>query len=68
MNSIIMPKTVKLNEETIKQLEQDVIEVKETIASPSGAKTRNQYTAVEMWNHQRNTRSAADRIRRWNLN
>lgn len=68
MKSIVMPKTVQLDEETIQKLEQEVKEIKETLAEPTGINTRTRFTAVEMWNHHRNTRSATDRIRKWNLN
>ena len=68
MKSIIMPKTVQLNEELKKQAKEELLEVKETLAEPDGENTRDRYTAVDMWNHQRNSRSATDRMRRWNMN
>lgn len=67
MKSIIMPKTVQLKEETIKQLKEEILEVKETLVERSGENTKSRFTAVDMWNHQRNSRSATDRMRR-NMN
>lgn len=66
MKSIVMQSTVQLNEETKQQLAQ---EVKETLATEAntGSKKRN-FTAAEMWNHHRQTRSASLMIRKWNLN
>jgi hypothetical protein len=63
MKSIVMPKNVQLTEEFKEQLK---IEVKETLATD--ANNKSNYTAAEMWNRQRQTRSASDRMRRWNLN
>ena len=68
MKSIVMPKTVQLNEETKKSLKEQVQEVKETLAEPQGADTPSKFTAVDMWNRQRQSRSASDMMRRWNLN
>ena len=71
MKSIVMPKTVQLSEETKTQLTQ---EVKETLATDAIASTSSHndektiFTATDMWNHNRNSRSASDRMRRWNLN
>ena len=63
MKSIIMTKNVQLTEEFKEQLK---TEVKETLATD--ANNKSNYTAAEMWNRQRQTRSASDRMRRWNLN
>jgi hypothetical protein len=63
MKSIIMPKNVQLTEEFKEQLK---TEVKETLANDANKKSN--YTVAEMWNRQRQTRSASDRMRRWNLN
>ena len=81
MKSIVMPipqpiGTVKLNEETKTKLSQ---EVKETLAKEAIASTpsRNDektnpiaigFTATDMWNRNRNSRSASDMMRRWNMN
>ena len=67
MKSIVMPKTVQLNEETKQQLQQEVQEIKETLAQPQPAETGSTFTAAEMWNRQRNSRSASAMMR-WNLN
>ena len=64
MQSIVMPLTEELSNENKKQL---TSEVKETLAVDANtAKTK--FTAVDMWNRQRQSRSASDMIRRWNLN
>ena len=67
MKSIPMPKTVQLNEETKKQLS---TEVKETLAAD--AKTVNnhktKFTAVDMWNRQRKSRSTRTMLRGWEMN
>ncbi|MGQ0739766.1 MAG: hypothetical protein ACT4OJ_11945 [Bacteroidota bacterium] len=65
MNSIVMPKTVQLTEETNTQLPE---ELKETPAKDAGISKKVKFTVVDMWNRQRNSRSASDRLRRWNLN
>lgn len=65
MKSIVMPKSVQLSEETKQQL---VSEVKETLAAEANNNNRKKFTAMDMWNRQRNGRSASDMMRRWNLN
>ncbi len=66
MNSIIMPETVQLNEEIKEQLSQ---EINETFAVETGENyNKTKFTAVDMWNRHRNSRSASFMIRRWNLN
>jgi hypothetical protein len=61
MKSIVMPKTVQLSEEVKKQL---LHEVKETLATGIGVKNRKRFTPADMWNLQRNMRTASDRLRR----
>lgn len=68
MKGETMPSIVRLEEETLKQL---VTEVKETVVSN---KTSNQpnnksFGVVDLWNRQRQMRSASSSIstRRWNL-
>ena len=61
MKSIVMPKTVQLSDEIRKQLLQ---EVKETLAADAIVKNKKRFTAGDLWNLQRNTRSASDMIRR----
>ena len=73
MKSIVMPiheaiVNEQLSEETKKQLETELTEIKETLATPNGVDTRSKFTAVDMWNVHRQGRSASDMIRRWNLN
>ena len=65
MKSIVMPKTVQLNEQEKDQLTQ---EVKETLATNAGVQGKATITSAQVWNLQRNRRSASDMIRRWNLN
>lgn len=65
MKSIVMPKTVQLNEETKDQL---TTEVKETLADVAEKNSKTKFTAVDMWNRQRNSRSASTMMRKWNLN
>ena len=61
MKSIVMPKSVQLSEEIKKQL---LHEVKETLATDIGVKNKKRFTAGDLWNLQRNTRSASDMMRR----
>lgn len=66
MKSIVMPKTVQLKEKTNEQLS---TEVKETLAKDANVKNnKTKFTAMDMWNRQRNSRSASTMMRRWNLN
>jgi hypothetical protein len=44
-------------------------EVAETLDLPNAEKQDNkQFTAIDMWNHLRNTRSASDMFRKWYMN
>ncbi len=61
MKSIIMPKTVHLSEEIKKKFLQ---EVKETLATNIGVKNKKRFTAGDLWNLQRNSRSASDMMRK----
>ena len=66
MKSIVMPNTVQLNEETKEKLS---TEVKETAAKDVRVNNRTRkFTAADMWNHQRKSRSASAMMRKWNLN
>jgi len=65
MKSIVMPSTVQLDDETKKELSQ---EVKETVATEAINNKNQTFTVSQMWNRQRQMRSASDRIRKWNLN
>jgi hypothetical protein len=65
MKSIVMPKTVALNEETKKQLQQEIQPVKETVAGNDVDEIK--FTAVDMWNRQRQSKSAS-KMMRWNMN
>ena len=64
MTSNVMPSIVKIEEESLKQL---VTEIKETIATnirvqPSGIKNKK-FGIADMWNSQRNMRTAISRRR-----
>ncbi|MBI5857330.1 MAG: hypothetical protein HZB42_06740 [Sphingobacteriales bacterium] len=65
MKSIIMPDTAHLNDGIREQLAK---EVKETPALDAIAGKKRKFTAIDMWNRQKNYRSASDMLRRWNLN
>jgi len=61
MKSIAMPKIVQVDEEIKKQLLQVV---KETLATDIGVKNRKRFTPSDLWNLQRNQRTAAYMMRR----
>lgn len=67
MKSIIMPVHEQLDEKTKDQL---FNEVKETVAKTTIVKSqkKNTFTVQEMWNRQRQAKSASAMMRRWNLN
>lgn len=66
MKSIVMPipnaiGTVQVSEEIRKQLLQ---EVKETLATEICVKNKKRFTAGDLWNLQRNSRTASNLMRR----
>ena len=67
MKSIIMPVHEQLDEKTKDQL---FNEVKETVAKTPTVKNQKGkgITVQEMWNRQRQAKSASAMMRRWNLN
>jgi hypothetical protein len=66
MKSITMPGHEQLDEKTKDQLFK---EVKETVAKTTIEKDQKRtFTVQEMWNRQRQAKSASDMMRRWNLN
>ena len=67
MKSIIMPVPEQLDEKMKDQL---FNEVKETVAKTTIEKDQSKklFTVQEMWNRQRQAKSASDMMRRWNLN
>jgi len=67
MKSIIMPVPEQLDE---KKKDQLFDEVKETVAKTTNEKDQKKktFTVQEMWNRQRQAKSASDMMRRWNLN
>jgi len=56
-----MPKIVQVEEEIKKQL---LHEVKETMETDIGEKKSKRFTPADMWNLQRNRRTAGDMMRR----
>ena len=67
MKSITMPVHEQLDE---KKKDQLFSEVKETVAKTTSTKNQKKktFTVQEMWNRQRQAKSASDMMRRWNLN
>jgi hypothetical protein len=65
MKSIVMPSSVQLSNENKNELTQ---EVKETVATEAIGSKNEIFTVSQLWNSQRQMRSASDRIRKWNLN
>ena len=71
MKSIIMPKREQLDEKTKDHLFNEVKEtVAKTIPIAIGIKDQKKktFTVQDMWNRQRQAKSASDMMRRWNLN
>ena len=71
MKSITMPVHEQLDEKTKDQLFNEVKEtVAKTIPIANGKKDQKKktFTVQDMWNRQRQARSASDMMRRWNLN
>ncbi len=67
MKSIVMPVSEQLDKKTKDQL---FSEVKETVAKTTIEKNqkRKTFTVQEMWNRQRQAKSATTMMRRTNLN
>jgi hypothetical protein len=67
MKSITMPGHEQLDKKTKDQLFK---EVKETVAETTIKKnqTKKTFTVQDMWNRQRQAKSASAMMRRWNLN
>ncbi len=67
MKSITMPVHEQLDEKTKDQL---FNEVKETVAKTPTVKDQKKktFTVHDMWNRQRQAKSASAMMRRWNLN
>ena len=67
MKSITMPKTEQLDEKTKQQLKADV---KETLATDVNIvnNSKAKFTAVDMWNRQRKSRSTRTMLRGWEMN
>ena len=71
MKSITMPVHEQLDEKTKDQLFSEVKETAaKTIPIAIGIKDQKKktFTVQEMWNRQRQAKSASDMMRRWNLN
>jgi len=67
MKSIIMPGHEQLDKKAKDQLFK---EVKETVAKTTNEKDQKKklFTVQEMWNRQRQAKSASAMMRRWKLN
>ncbi len=66
MKSSPMPVPEQLSEELKEKLSE---QVKETLAKEVILNIKNKtFTASEMWNRNRQRRSASDMMRKWNLN
>jgi hypothetical protein len=66
MKSIVMPVSEQLSEEIKNRLSE---EAKETVADEAIlTNKKKRFTPSELWNRQKQMRSASDRMRRWNLN
>lgn len=67
MSNEIMSKKVWISDAIKKELNN---QIKETLAHEEKAsnKTKRSFTSFDMWNLQRNSRSATALMRRWNLN
>ena len=67
MKSIIMPGHEQLDKKTKDQLFK---EVKETVAKTTIEKDQSKklFTVQDMWNRQRQAKSASAMMRRWSLN
>ena len=63
MKSIVMPKSEPLTDNNTKASAID-----ESLASSADANKKTRFTAIDMWNRQRQSRSASDMMRRGNLN
>lgn len=64
MNSIPMPGAEQLNEKSLDPAQA----LPETKVPSENASEKVKFTAIDMWNRNRQSRSASDRIRKWNLN
>ncbi len=64
MNTDSMTKVVRLDENELQKLTQ---EIKETLADQTlySEKENEKFTTLNMWNVLRQSRSASSRIRRW---
>ncbi len=67
MSNEIIPKKIWISDVIKKELKS---QISETVAceKKETSKTKRNFTSFEMWNRQRNSRSATAMMRRWNLN
>jgi hypothetical protein len=63
MKSIVMPKNEQLTDNNTKASATD-----ETLAPNANANKKTKFTAIDMWNRNRKSRSASDMMRRGNWN
>jgi len=67
MKSIVMPQIEPLQDETNEQLNLEATKAKEELAKTGARSKMTKFTAVDMWNRNRQSRSASSMMR-WNLN
>lgn len=67
MNNEVFPKKIQISDVLKKEINSQVSETV-AISEKQANNRKRSFTAYEMWNRQRNSRSATAMIRRWNLN
>ena len=67
MSNEVVSKKIQISDVLKKELNSQVSETVD-INEKQTRKNKRSFTAYEMWNRQRNSRSATAMIRRWNLN
>jgi len=65
MKEVTKTKIVQLNENEKAKLTQ---EIKETLADQNQTNKESHFTALDLWNSQRNFRTASSMMNKWNLN
>ncbi len=67
MSNEVVSKKIQISDVLKKELNSQVSETV-AIKEKQTRKNKRSFTVYEMWNRQRNSRSATAMIRRWNLN
>lgn len=67
MSNEVVSKKIQISDVIKKELNSQVSETV-AIKEKQTRKNKRSFTVYEMWNRQRNSRSATAMIRRWNLN